>query len=142
MRTVAFYSIDGTSKAKTAKAILVSANGKEAWLPLRFTSVKFVGKDYKVRVSVPDWLYNKIDWKIPSEPLVVPKKKNPYVGSDYGNMMEERMILDEMLAREEYEYGMYQDSDDEPTLAEMAKAIDALKLRLKQIDEALVIAQK
>ena len=140
MRTVAFYSIDGTSKAKTAKAILVSANGKEAWLPLRFTSVKFVGKDYKVRVSVPDWLYNKIDWKIPSEPLVVPKKKNPYVGSDYGNMMEERMVLDEMLAHEEREYGLYQDSDDFPRLEQWAKEIAELKKRISLIDEAAKLA--
>lgn len=147
MRTVSFYSIDGVSKAKTAKAILVSRqDGKEAWIPLSTASVKFVGRDYKVHVSVPDWLYSKIAWKQPvpyvkkAQPVqpVVQKQiqKNPYIGTDYGNMMEERMVLEEQLSHEEYEYGMYQDSDDEPTLAEMAKNIENLKQRLRWIDDA------
>lgn len=138
MRTVAFYKILGVSKAKTAKAVLVAnaANGKEAWLPLRFTSVRFIGPNYKVEVSVPDWLYNKISWKAPEAPAAPKKITNPYIGSDYGNMMEELMILNEMLAHQEYEYGMYQDSDDEPTLNNMSKEIDELKKRIAMINEA------
>ncbi len=143
MRTVSFYSIDGVSKAKTAKAILVSAHGKEAWLPLRFASVKFTGPNYQVRVSVPDWLYNKINWKTPEvvekapEAPAAPKKPtNPYVGMDYGNMMEELMILNEILAHEEREYGMYQDSDDFPKLEQWAKEIAELKKRIVLINEA------
>lgn len=151
MRTVAFYSIDGISKAKTNKAILVQRNdgGTEAWIPLSCASVKFTGPDFRVTVSVPDWLFSKISWKqpVPYEKKVKqvvqqPIQKNPYIGTDYGNMMEERMVLDERLAHEEYEYGMYQDSDDEPTLTEMAKSIDEIKLRLKQIDEAAALAMQ
>lgn len=140
MRTVAFYSIDGVSKAKTAKAILVAANGKEAWLPLRFTMVKFTGPDYKVRVSVPDWLYNKINWKTPEAPAAPKKPTNPYIGTDYGNMMEELMVLNEMLDHEEREYGLYQDSDDFPKLEQWAKEIAELKKRIALINEAAAAA--
>lgn len=112
MRTVAFYSVDGVSKAKTAKAILVQRDdGKEAWIPLSTATVKFTGPNYKVRVSVPDWLFSKISWKSPSvyvkKPVPVDPtpavtaapvvKNNPYIGMDYGNMMEESMVLSEML---------------------------------------------
>jgi hypothetical protein len=63
-RTVAFYSIYGTSKAKTDKAILVLADSRpeQAWIPLRVAEVKFIGKDYKVKVTVPDWFFDKISW--------------------------------------------------------------------------------
>lgn len=159
MKTVTIYHIDGVSKAKTSKAILIQRNdgGTEAWIPLSCVSVKFTGPNYKVRVSVPDWLFSKISWKQPTpfqkkvqqvmagkppEPVAATQKKNPYVGCDVGNMLEERMVLEEKLSHEEYEYGMYQDSDDEPTLAEMAKSIDLLKKQLLWIDEALVIAQQ
>lgn len=63
-RTVAFYSFNGVSKAKTERAILFreTSTNRQAWLPLSVTSVKFVGGDYKVTVSVPDWFFNKIKW--------------------------------------------------------------------------------
>ena len=105
MRTVAFYSVDGVSKAKTPKAILVQRDdGKEAWIPMSQASVRFTGPNYKVRVSVPDWFYGKIVWKHPTayeKKAVAPVKPagNPYIGMDYGNMMEESMVLSEMLGQ-------------------------------------------
>lgn len=67
MRTVAFYSMDGVSRAKTAKAVLFEcARGSGtymAWIPLSVCTLKFTGPDFKARVSVPDWMYNKISWK-------------------------------------------------------------------------------
>lgn len=106
MRTVAFYSVDGVSKAKTPKAILVQRDdGKEAWIPMSQASVRFTGPNYKVRVSVPDWFYGKIVWKNPTayeKQAVAPVSKpagNPYIGMDYGNMMEESMVLSEMLGQ-------------------------------------------
>jgi hypothetical protein len=93
-RTVAYYNFEGTSKAKTANAILFQneATGMETWLPTRVVSVRFIGPNYRVRVSIPDWLSCKLDWK---EPVVKPK--NPYIGADVGNMMEERMVMNEQL---------------------------------------------
>lgn len=66
-RTVCLYDIYGVSKAKTQKAILVARDGREAWMPLSVASVKFIGKDYQVKVTVPDWFYGKIVWKEPTE---------------------------------------------------------------------------
>lgn len=151
MRTVSFYSIDGVSKAKTAKAILVSRqDGKEAWIPLSSASVKFTGPNYQVRVSVPDWLYSKISWKtavayvkkavntvavaeekVVQNPVAAPKKENPYIGMDFGNMMEEQMVLSEMLSHKRIEYGENQDSDD-PSI------LDPLEAEIKQIEGALL----
>lgn len=151
MQTTTIHYIDGFSKAKTAKAILVNRPdfGDEAWIPLSYASVRFTGPNYRVRVSVPGWLFRKISWKAPTPrpqaqtnvtkaaAIVAPEPvKNPYIGMDYGNMMEEQMVLGEHLSHLEYEYGMYQDSDDEPTLKEMVAKITELKLRLKQIAEA------
>lgn len=155
MRTVSFYSIDGVSKAKTAKAILVSRqDGQEAWIPLSSASVKFTGPDYKVRVSVPDWLYNKISWKRPvamatiskktsepqvrSEPVAVAKKlSNPYIGMDFGNMMEEQMVLSEMLSHKRIEYGEMEDSDDPTILDPLMKEIKEIEGALLQIADAM-----
>lgn len=110
-RTVAFYNIFGTSKAKTDKAILVlnDAGTEQAWIPLRVAEVKFIGKDYKVKVTVPDWFFNKISW-VPAtdykpktqkpvdvpEPIVKPVSANPYIGMDVGNILEEMMVLQEI----------------------------------------------
>ena len=66
-RTVAYYNIVGTSKAKTDKAILVVKDGLESWMPLSVAQVKFIGKDYQVKVTVPDWFFRKISWKPLSE---------------------------------------------------------------------------
>ena len=99
-RTVSFYTIFGTSKAKTDKAILVlnDAGTEQAWMPLRVAEVKFIGKDYKVKVTVPDWFFRKISWVPATE--YKPKAKsvptNPYVGQDVGNMLEEAMVLEEI----------------------------------------------
>jgi hypothetical protein len=60
----------GTSKAKTTKAVLFeNAEGLQAWIPLSVASVKFIGSNYEVRVTAPDWFVNKISWKKP-EPYV------------------------------------------------------------------------
>lgn len=67
---------------------------------------------------------------------------NSRVGEDVGNLLEERMILDEQLSSAEYEYGMYQDSDDEPTLAKMALEIDNLRSRISAIDSAVEAAYR
>lgn len=69
-----------------------------------------------------------------------PAMKTSRVGEDVGNMLEERMILQEQLSAAEYEYGMYQDSDDEVTLVGMAANIDKLKTQIKNIDEAVSAA--
>ena len=96
-RTVAFYSIYGTSKAKTDKAILVLADSRpeQAWIPLRVAEVKFIGKDYKVKVTVPDWFFDKISW-VPATDYKPKKPTNPYVGMDVGNILKEMMVLQEM----------------------------------------------
>lgn len=97
MGTVALYSIYGTSKAKTDKAILVATQeNKEAWFPLSVASVKFIGKNYQVKVTVPGWFFGKISWKPLSEFKSKQKSSNPYIGMDVGNMLEEMMILREM----------------------------------------------
>jgi hypothetical protein len=66
MRTTAFYNFFGVSKAKTAKAILfVDTNTQRmAWIPLSVASVKFIGADYKVKLTIPDWFSNKINWSV------------------------------------------------------------------------------
>lgn len=159
MRTVAFYSIDGVSKAKTAKAILVQRqDGKEAWIPMSSASVKFTGPNYKVRVSVPDWLFSKISWKNPTAfvrkavsvsttpaPVVTTApvaKKNPYIGMDYGNMMEESMVLSEMLSHKKIEFGECLDSDDPTILDPLSNEIKQIEGALIQIAEAMKVALK
>lgn len=69
-----------------------------------------------------------------TQPVASP---NPFRGADIGNLCEEQMILQEQLASMEYEYGMYQDSDDEVGLAEMRVEIDAIKRRLELIGQAI-----
>ena len=95
-RTVAYYNIIGTSKAKTDKAILVVKDGLESWMPLSVAQVKFIGKDYQVKVTVPDWFFRKISWKPLSEFKPKAKPANPNIGADVGTMMEERMVLEEI----------------------------------------------
>jgi hypothetical protein len=112
-RTVAYYNIFGVSKAKTDKAILVVKDGLESWMPLSVAQVKFIDKNFGVKVTVPDWFFRKISWKPLSEFKPKAKSANPYVGSDVGNMMEERMVLEEM-------------NPDDP--------------RIKLIDEAVAVA--
>lgn len=128
MKTVALHSLVGTSKAKTAKAILFldTRTNKEAWIPTSIASVKFIGPDYAVKVTVPDWFFNKISWKEPT--TFVKKTTNPYVGMDVGNMMEERMVLAEMY-----------DSLDE-TNSDDFKQQEEIQKRLHWIDEAVNIA--
>ena len=99
-RTVAYYNIFGVSKAKTNKAILVAKDGLETWIPLSVAQVKFVGKNYEVKVTVPDWFFRKISWKPLSEFKPKAKPANPYIGADTGNMMEERMVLEEIAESE------------------------------------------
>jgi len=120
-QTVALYSIDGVSKAKTAKAILVfePRMNKEAWIPLTVASVRFVNKTFGVRVTVPGWFFGKIQWKEPSNYVrkaAPAKPANPYIGADVGNMMEERMVLEEIVAN--------QSTEDNTKLIERIKMID------------------
>jgi hypothetical protein len=97
-RTVAYYNIFGTSKAKTDKAILVvnETGTEQTWMPLSVAQVKFIGKDYQVKVTVPDWFFRKISWKPVEEYVPKAKSTNPYIGQDVGNLMEEMMVLQEM----------------------------------------------
>lgn len=141
-QTVSLWTMRGVSKAKTAKAILFlnTETNQEAWMPLTVASVRFIGKDYKVQVTVPGWFYGKIQWKQPSTFTPKAKPANPYMGADVGNMMEERMVLNEMLSAKEIEFGEYLDSDDEPTLNVMAKEIAELKSRIAMIDAAVKAA--
>ena len=71
---------------------------------------------------------------------VAPAVKTSRMGDDVGNMLEERMVLQEQLSAAEYEYGMYQDSDDEIKLTDMAAKIDQLKAQLTAIDAAVSAA--
>ena len=148
-QTTTLHTIYGVSKAKTDKAVLVEIedNGsvKQSWMPLSVVGVRFIGKNFQIKVTVPGWFFRKIDWKAPQAytPKAKPAApKNPYIGSDVGNMMEELMILNERLSHEEYEYGMYQDSDDDRTLVTMAIGIEELKIRIRNIQEAVAIAQQ
>ena len=123
-QTVTLWSMYGVSKAKTAKAVLFlnTETNQEAWMPLTVAQVKFIGKDYKVKVTVPGWFYNKIQWKAPSTFTPKAKPANPYIGADVGNMMEERMVLQEIA--------------DSETGDEKAK----LLARIALIDEATKLA--
>ena len=124
MKTVVLYNIEGVSKAKTAKAVLLfdPKTNKQAWIPLSIATVKFIGPDYAVKVTVPDWFFNKIAWK--DETPVKPTKPT----ADVGNMMEERMVLIEMY-----------DSLDETSEDDVAEQT-ALAKRIKLIDEAVALA--
>jgi hypothetical protein len=105
-QTVSLWTMRGVSKAKTAKAILFlnTETNHEAWIPLTVASVRFIGKDYKVQVTVPGWFYGKIQWKQPSTFTPKAKPANPYMGADVGNMMEERMVLAEVADSETGEH--------------------------------------
>jgi len=95
-RTIAYYNIFGVSKAKTDKAVLVVKDGMQTWIPMSVAEVKFIGKNYEVKVTVPDWFFRKISWKPVEEFVPKAKPVNPYIGMDVGNMLEERMVLEEM----------------------------------------------
>ncbi len=129
-QTVSLWTMRGVSKAKTAKAILFlnTETNQEAWMPLTVASVRFIGKDYKVQVTVPGWFYGKIQWKQPSTFTPKAKPANPYIGADVGNMMEERMILMEMY-----------DSLDETNPNHTAEQ-KGLADKIKLIDEAVKAA--
>lgn len=64
MRTTTIYHLLGVSKAKTAKAVLFldPETDRQAWIPLSIATVKFIGANFRVKVSVPDWFFNKISW--------------------------------------------------------------------------------
>jgi len=99
MNTVTYYRIRGVSKAKTAKAILFQRekDGLQSWLPTRIVKVQFTDAEYHCEVSAPDWFLRKVEWKEPVEYTPKEKPTNPYLGSDYGNLMEEKMVLEEKL---------------------------------------------
>lgn len=100
-QTVTLYNIFGTSKAKTEKAILVlNENNQQAWMPLSVAQVKFIGGNYKVKVTVPGWFFGKIAWKPAEEYKPKAKPANPYMGGDVGNLGEELMVLQEIVESE------------------------------------------
>jgi len=61
-RTVAYYNLYGKSLAKTDRAIFFLEEGSEKaqWFPLSVAEVKFIGADFKVKLSVPDWHLRRI----------------------------------------------------------------------------------
>lgn len=63
-QTTVLYSLNGFSKAKTPKAVLFfdPATNRQAWIPASVSTVKFTGPDYRVKVTVPGWFFNKINW--------------------------------------------------------------------------------
>lgn len=119
-QTVSIWTLQGTSKAKTDKAILFldARTGKQAWLPTSVTSIRFIDRNFGVKVTLPGWFVNKIQWKDPSEfANRESKPKNPYVGSDVGNMLEEKMVLEEM-------YGSTTDQNEKTKLLKKIKLIE------------------
>ena len=140
-QTVTLHTIYGVSKAKTDKALLleIDDNGSpvQSWIPLSVASVKFIGKDFQVKVVVPGWFFRKISWKapVPYTPKAKPATpKNPYIGSDVGNMLEEQMILGEQLSA--YQEGAMGDGPEQD------RAMEDLSLRIKMIGEAVAFAQQ
>lgn len=140
-QTVTLHTIYGVSKAKTDKALLleIEDNGAkvQSWIPLSVASVKFIGKDFQVKVVVPGWFFRKISWKapVPYTPKAKPAApKNPYIGSDVGNMLEEQMILGEQLSA--YQEGAMGDGPEQD------RAMQDLSLRIKMIGEAVAFAQQ
>lgn len=133
-QTVTLWSMYGVSKAKTAKAILFlnTETNQEAWMPLTVAMVKFIGKDYKVKVTVPGWFYNKIQWKAPTTYVPKAKPANPYMGADVGNMLEEQLILGEQLSA--FQEGAMGDGPEQD------KAMEELSRRIALIDEAVKAA--
>lgn len=61
-------------------------------------------------------------------------RQNAYVGTDVGNMLEERMVLEEQLSA--YQEGALGEGD------EQTRAINELILRIELIDKAVVAAQE
>lgn len=66
--------------------------------------------------------------------LMEPKVENPYVGQDVGNMMEEKMVLEEQLAA--FQEGAMGDGPEQDY------TMQALTERINQIDAAVDIAFK
>lgn len=151
-QTVTLHTIYGVSKAKTDKAMLleIEDNGApvQSWIPLSVASVKFIGKDFQVKVVVPGWFFRKISWKAPvpytpkakvAAPTPAPApapvvRKNPYIGCDVGNMLEEQMILGEQLSA--YQEGAMGDGPEQD------RVMQDLSQRIKMISEAVVFAQQ
>lgn len=140
-QTTTIHTIYGVSKAKTDKAILVeiedNGSAKQSWMPLSVASVKFIGKNFQVKVTVPGWFFRKIAWKAP-QPFTPKDKptapKNPYIGSDVGNMMEEQMILSEQI--DAYEQGAFGEG------LEQDRIMQDLSRRIEMIREAVAFAQQ
>jgi hypothetical protein len=59
---------------------------------------------------------------------------------DVGNLMEEKMVLDERIGNLRYEIGMYMDSDDEAGIAEMNAELKAMEGRKALINREMVEA--
>lgn len=149
-QTVTLHTIYGVSKAKTDKALLleIDDNGSpvQSWIPLSVASVKFIGKDFQVKVVVPGWFFRKISWKAPvpytpkaktvaPTPAPAPvTRQNPYIGSDVGNMLEEQMILGEQLSA--YQEGAMGDGPEQDRM------MQDLSQRIKMISEAVAFAQQ
>lgn len=140
-QTVTLHTIYGVSKAKTDKAMLleIEDNGApvQSWIPLSVASVKFIGKDFQVKVVVPGWFFRKISWKapVPYTPKAKPAApKNPYIGCDVGNMLEEQMILSEEL--DAYQEGAMGDGPEQHRITE------DLCRRIGMIREAVALAQQ
>jgi hypothetical protein len=66
--------------------------------------------------------------------MMEPKVENAYVGSDVGNMMEERMVLEEQLSA--YQEGAMGDGP------EQTAAMNELSLRIDLINKAISAAQE
>lgn len=149
-QTVTLHTIYGVSKAKTDKALLleIEENGApvQSWIPLSVASVKFIGKDFQVKVVVPGWFFRKISWKAPvpytpkaktvaPTPAPAPVvSKNPYIGSDVGNMLEEAMILGEQLSA--YQEGAMGDGPEQDRM------MKELSQRIMMINDAVAFAQQ
>lgn len=149
-QTVTLHTIYGVSKAKTDKALLleIDDNGSpvQSWIPLSVASVKFIGKDFQVKVVVPGWFFRKISWKAPvpytpkaksvaPTPAPAPVvRKNPYIGCDVGNMLEEQMILSEQI--DAYQEGAFGEG------LEQDRIMQDLSRRIEMIREAVAFAQQ
>lgn len=147
-QTVTLHTIYGVSKAKTDKALLleIEDNGSkvQSWIPLSVASVQFIGKDFQVKVVVPGWFFRKISWKAPVPytpkaksvaPTPAPVvRKNPYIGCDVGNMLEEQMILSEQI--DAYQEGAFGEG------LEQDRIMQDLSRRIEMIREAVAFAQQ
>lgn len=65
MQTQVIYYYHGVSKAKTEKAVLFldTKTNLQAWIPTSVAHLKYLGRDFNVRLGIPGWFVNKISWK-------------------------------------------------------------------------------